>query len=161
MVTQTASDGQLDDSLDKKNIADVDNDLRSNMQLHRLTLQEMQKKLESENLPNISDKDVQGYKEKLVVILQYVTNPENTPAIYDYINAVQRFNEIGTLIIRMFNNALFIWKNFKASGVNIKDKSDGERAYEDRLDECHTELGNLLAEFKADLPDLDIETHSG
>jgi hypothetical protein len=145
-MAQTAPDHPPDHSSEKGSKAYEDT--RSRMQAHCAILKGIHNDLRSTNLRKIKDQEVERYIGLIDTIINYVINPENASMMLSFVKAIEKFEKMGGLVIRILNNALTTWENFNKSDISMKDKSDGERVYEDRLDECRTEIGKLLNEFR-------------
>jgi hypothetical protein len=122
------------------------------MQIHRGILERIRIDLPSMNLRNITDKEVKRYQGQVNTAIGYVVNSKiedsnNMLMIRRFVKTVKELERLGNLIIRKFNLALSRWEDYQK--IRDQQRRDAaEERYEERLDECRTELINLLAQFK-------------
>lgn len=149
-MSQRAQHSPSDSSSNERKVYQA---MLSEMDLHRDILQNICNDLKSINLRNITDVEIRRYQSQIYQSIEYITNSNikdsnNILMIRRFVKAVEEFERIGNLIIRKFNNALSRWEEFHNPRIRVQQRDDAEERYEERLNECRTELGNLLAQFK-------------
>lgn len=125
----------------------------SEMQVHREIIRSIRVDLRSINLSKITDIEVKRYQQEINAIVDYITHSKikdsnNVPMINRFIKAVAAFEKIGNLIIRKFNLALSRWQECRNPRKSAKQRNDAEEIYQEVLNDCRTELSNLLNAFR-------------
>jgi hypothetical protein len=125
----------------------------SEMQVHREIIRSIRVDLRSINLSKITDIEVKRYRQQInyiVECIEYSTikDSKNILMVNRFVKAVAAFEKTGNLIIRKFNLALSRWQESRNPRKSAKQRNEAEEVYQEILNDCRTELGNLLNVFK-------------